>query len=306
MSDHLLSGVLVPLVTQMSAPGVPDAELATSHLEVLAASGIHGLMLLGSNGEGPLVQPGATERYVVDVTRRWREFNAAGKVIVNVSAPGTSEALDRARTVLDAEPDAFTMTAPSYFRHRTDEVLRHIDAVASLGTPVVVYHLPRLAGPLGPATLEGLIADPRVIGVKDSSGDLDGLRAIISAAAGRESFAVSQGDEVRLLEGLDRGAAGLLPGIANIAPRLAVDLYSAWSEGRRPEAEHLQALVTALTRIHHVRPGVPTVKRTLTERGYGSPVVSEPLAPVTEEEYVRLCEVLEPLEEHLIIPTANR
>lgn len=304
MGDHILTGVLVPLPTQMAHPGVPDPELAARHLEALAQARVDGLMLLGSNGEGALVLPRDTREYVLKVARRWRAARPGGRLVVTVSAPGTSEAVERARLALDATPDAFALTAPSYFRHRPDEILRHVDAVADLGVPVVVYHLPRIAGPLVPEVVESLVADQRVIGIKDSSGDIEGLAAIVAAAAGRPGFAVSQGDEIRLLEGLDRGAAGLLPGTANLAPDLAVGLYEAWRRGDRDAAVLLQELTTALTTIHRVRPGVPTVKRILSERGFGSPVVAEPLVPCTDPEYARLRTVLAPLEEHLIRPAA--
>ncbi|MBF0688332.1 MAG: dihydrodipicolinate synthase family protein [Cellulomonas sp.] len=302
MSDHVLAGVFVPLATQMASPGAPDAELAGHHLEALAVAGVDGLMLLGSNGEGALVPPQQTGAFVQGIARRWRAARPGGRLIVNVSAAGTAEAVDRARAASDAAPDALTMTAPSYFRHRPDEVLRHVDAVARIGIPVIVYHLPRVAGPLSPEVVDGLVADERVIGVKDSSGDIEGLAAVVAAAAGRPGFGVSQGDETRLLDGLDRGAVGLLPGTANIAPELAVGLYEAWRRGDRDTAQRLQDVTTALVAIHRVRPGVPTVKRILSERGLGSPVVAEPLVPCTDAEYERLRDVLDPLEQHLIRP----
>lgn len=303
MTGHVLSGVVVPLVTAMSAPGVPDPDAGRRHVTQLARAGVDGLMLLGSNGEGALLPADRIGDYVRRTAEHWRAARPHGPVIVNVSAPGTAEALARARAALPAEPDALAVTAPSYFRHRPDEVLRHIGTVADLGVPVVVYHLPRVAGPLAPEVVAGLVADERVVGLKDSSGDIDGLVAIVRAAAGRPSFAVTQGDERRLLDGLDLGAAGILPGTANVAPGLAVDLYQAWRTGDRQRAERLQAATTALTAVHQVRPGVPTIKRILAERGLGTAFVADPLLPCTDDEYRRIAAVLGPLDQYLIHPT---
>lgn len=305
MADHVLGGVVVPLVTAMSAPGEPDADAGFRHVAALARAGVDGLMLLGSNGEGALLPADRVATFVRRTADRWRAENPRGRVIVNVSASGTAEALARARAVLPAAPDALAVTAPSYFRHRPDEVLRHVGAVADLGVPVVVYHLPRVAGPLVPEVVAGLVADGRVVGLKDSSGDIDGLAAVVRAAAGRPSFAVTQGDERRLLDGLDLGAAGILPGTANVAPRLAVDLFAAWRAGDRSRAERLQAATTALTAIHQVRPGVPTIKRILAERGLGTAAVAEPLVPCTDGEYRRIAAVLAPLDEYLVRPTTE-
>jgi 4-hydroxy-tetrahydrodipicolinate synthase len=298
----LLRGVTVPMVTPMDRPGHPSAARAERLLAALHASGVHGLMLLGSNGEGPLLPTAVLGEFVAEVADRWRalEPDGARPVLVNVSAAGTAEALARAEAVAPARPDALVLSPPSYFRHRDDEIVGHFAACARLGVPIVAYHIPRYGNPISPAAFEALLELDTVVGIKDSSGDPELLRRMVETARTRRpGFEISQGDERRLQAGLRLGADGIVPGIANLAPSLAVDLY----EGR---SERSQRTVDELLGIHAIRPGVPAVKAILDARGLCPPDVAPPLLPCTPAERKALLELLAPYESHLISPPGGR
>ncbi|MFB4284222.1 dihydrodipicolinate synthase family protein [Nonomuraea sp. MTCD27] len=294
----LLDGLVVPLVTPMREPGVPSAGAAEPLLEAMARAGVQRLMLLGSNGEGPLIPSGRAGKFVTGVTGRWRELVPGGTILVNVTAPGTDEAGRRAEDAAAAGADAIVLSPPTYFRHRDDEVVAHYAAMARHGLPVVAYNAPRYATPLTPATVDALVGLPHVIGVKDSSGDPDLLAHMIAAARRRPGFQVSQGDERRLADALRAGAHGITPGTANLAPRLALDLVAARDDSA--ELDLLQDLTTRLTRLHEVRPGVPSVKALLAARGLCPPHAAPPLAPCTPDELAQLIRVVEPLSSHLL------
>ena len=134
---------------------------------------------------------------------------------------------------------------------------------------------------------------PHMAGVKESSGDPDLLRYLLSIA--RPGFEVSQGDEKQLADALRAGAHGITPGIANLAPGLALEMVAPGAD-----LDQLQELSTALTRIHAVRPGVPTVKALLNARGLCPTHCAPPLAPCTPDELRQLADVMAPLEAHLI------
>ncbi|MFC7583781.1 dihydrodipicolinate synthase family protein [Nonomuraea antimicrobica] len=108
---------------------------------------------------------------------------------------------------------------------------------------------------------------PHVVGIKDSSGDLDLLGHIVSAARRRPDFGVSQGAETQLLAALRLGADGIVPGIANLAPDLSVELVAAHESGRDGDAEEAQRVLTRLLALHSIRPGVPAIKALLDDRG---------------------------------------
>jgi len=275
----LLSGVTVPLVTPMSAPGVPTE--ADKLLQALADGGARGLMLFGTNGEGPLLPASALGAFASWVAPRWRELTG-GPVLCTVTAAGTAEVLERVAAVAPARPDALVLSPPTYFRHRPDEIVAHFAALSD--HPVVVYNVPKYANQLTPELIDELLAMPHVVGVKDSSGDPEMVSHIVSAARRRPGVSVSQGSETQALEGLRRGADGILPGLANIAPRVAADLFAAFSAGRDAEAEAAQQVLDRLFTLHTVRPGVPAIKAILHDRGLCPPHVALPLQPCTDVE----------------------
>ncbi|SDJ95538.1 dihydrodipicolinate synthase family protein [Nonomuraea jiangxiensis] len=295
---RLLGGVMIPLVTPMSEPGLPSGQAAKALLHGLAAAGARGLMLFGSNGEGPLLPVSALTEFAVQVAGQWRELTG-GPVLCNVTAAGTAEARQRAAAVEPAEPDALVLSPPIYFRHRDDEIAAHYEALAGLGTPVVAYNAPRYSNPLGRDTIDRLVAMPHVVGIKDSSGDLDLLGHIVSAARRRPDFGVSQGAETQLLAALRLGADGIVPGIANLAPGPSVELFAAHESGRDGDAEEAQRVLARLLALHSIRPGVPAIKALLDDRGLCPPHVAAPLVPCTEAERRDLNALLANDEAHL-------
>jgi len=286
----LLDGVVVPLVTPMSERGVPSVERAGALLEGMAGVGVRRLMLLGSNGEGPLIPFDQAGEFVAGVVKRWRELVDGGVIMVNVTAAGTVEAGRRAEDAAAAGADALVSSPPTFFRHRDDEVIAHYEALGRYGVPVVAYNTPR-STLLTKTTVDALAAMPHMAGVKDSSGDPEFLRYLIDL----RDFQVSQGDEQGLADALRAGVDGITPGIANLAPGLALEMVAGGN------LDALQEIATALTRIHQVRPGVPTVKALLNARGLCPPHCAPPLAPCTAAELERLATVVEPLEQYLIL-----
>lgn len=296
----LLRGVIVPLVTPMGTPGAPSADQGARLLSAMRSAGVDGLMLLGSNGEGPLLPTSAIGSFVSDVTTAWRQLGG-GPVLVNVTAAGTAEMLARADAVLTAEPDALVVSPPTYFRHRDDEIVSHYAACAEVGIPIVAYNIPRYSNPLTAEVLDALLAMPHVVGIKDSSGDLSWLQHVVQAAGDRRpDFGVSQGAEGQLAAALRSGAHGIVPGIANIAPAVAIQLYTAERDGAAAVTDGAQSVVDELVRIHGIRPGVPSVKEILSWRGLCPPHVAPPLLPCTPEEKRQLKQLLAALDTHLI------
>lgn len=304
MSGDLLGGVVVPLVTAMECPGAPSAPAAEPLLRAMAGAGVRRLMLLGSNGEGPLVPADRTGEYVAGVVARWRDLVPGGVILVNVTAPGTAEALLRAEQAVAGEPDALVLSPPTYFRHRPDEVVAHYAALSAYGLPVVAYNAPKYATPLEQSSVDGIVALPHVVGVKDSSGDPAMLAALIAAARHRPDFTVSQGDERQLAAALRAGAGGIVPGTANLAPRLALAMVDAHAAGDDTEFDRLQELNNRLAALHAVRPGVPTVKALLARWGLCPPHAAPPLTACTPTETDRLVELARPLGRYLLTPPA--
>jgi 4-hydroxy-tetrahydrodipicolinate synthase len=264
-------------------------------------------MLLGSNGEGPLVPASGVGPFVAGVIRRWRELGRAsasgaddGLVTVNVTAAGTLDVLERAEAAAAAGADALVLSPPIYFHHRPDEIVAHYAAVADVGLPVIAYNAPRYSNPITPGLADALADLDLVVGIKDSSGDLTLLEHLVGIADRRPGFAVGQGAETQLAAGLGLGAHGIVPGVANIAPRPALALMAAHDAGDTAEADRLQQVLTDLTALHRVRPGTPAIKAALARRGLCPPHVAPPLLACDPAERDALHTFLAPFEEYLV------
>jgi 4-hydroxy-tetrahydrodipicolinate synthase len=301
---ELLSGVTVPLVTPMDADGRPSASAAVALVDAMHAAGVRRLMLLGSNGEGPLIPTGSVAPFVEGVIAQWRSLcqvsGSPGVVTVNVTAPGTADALDRAAIAASAGADALVMSPPIYFHHRDDEIVDHYAALAGAGLPVIAYNAPRYSNPITAAVLDGLLGLDHVVGIKDSSGDLEWLGHLVDRAKGRVGFAVSQGAETMLAAALDLGADGITPGVANLAPGLSLHLCAAHEAGARAERLRVQDQLTALTKLHAIRPGAPAVKEILAQRSLCPPYVAPPLRRCTPAESAELRELMSSHEDQLV------
>ena len=295
----LLGGVTVPLVTPMDETGRPDAEHATELLAALAAAGVGKLMLLGSNGEGPLLPTSAIGPFLHGVIARWRQLTG-GVVTVNVTAAGTLDALERASIAATAGADALVMSPPIYFHHREDEIVAHFAALATAGLPVVAYNAPRYSNPLTRDLAGALLDLDHLVGIKDSSGDIGFFGELVELARSRAGFAVSQGAETQLAAALDLGADGIVPGVANLAPALSIRLVAAHEAGDHDEVRRLQAAHTELAKLHAIRRGTAGVKAVLALRQLCPPHVAPPLLPSEPEERAAFLEFIATHEDHLL------
>lgn len=296
----LLDGVVVPLVTPLDEHRRPDPAAAEPLLDALAAASVRRIMLYGSNGEGPVLPDDVLTPFATAVTGAWRDRVPDGVVILNASGAGTEAALRRADLLLKAEPDAILLGPPSFFRHPRPELLAHYRAFAGLGTPVIAYNSPVYSGnDLDLDVVRDLLDLDFVVGVKDSSRAPGRIADLVATAAGRTDFAVSQGDERALVAALRDGAAGITPGIGNLAPALVVGLHASARCGDWADAQARQARVDALIGIHGIRPGIPAIKAALVQRGLCTPYPSLPFLPYTEDEHTALAAFLAPYDADL-------
>jgi 4-hydroxy-tetrahydrodipicolinate synthase len=290
---HPLAGVTVPVVTPLDARGRPDAAVAEPLLRDLAAAGVRSLLVLGTNGEGAVFAPADAAAFAADIAACWRDLSD-GAVFVAAFGSGTSETRTRIAAILRrAAPDALVIPPPHYFRYTPDELFGHYAAVHDCGAPVVVYNAPRYTGnPIHAEALLHIAGLDGVIGIKDSSNDDTVLLAALQVARDVDGFAVSQGNERRLAWALRRGAAGITPGLANIAPVPCVELLSAANAGDEQTALRCQTELDRLSRMHEVRPGVACMKAALSLLGRCPPEPAPPMHPYSEDERGRLATIL--------------
>lgn len=232
-------GIIPPVATPLSDIDALDAAGLERLVEHILAGGVHALFLLGTTGEGPAL----SYRLRREVIQRTCE-QVAGRVPVLVGVTDTSptETLRMIDCAAEVGAAAAVVAPPFYFPLTQMDMLRLIEDLAQRSPlPLLLYNQPQLTKlSFSPETVEVAAEISNVVGLKDSSGDMQYLRAVLRRVQRVPQFKVLVGAEHLLVEALDSGAHGGVPGGANIFPHLPVKLYEAWKAGRRELAVEIQ------------------------------------------------------------------
>jgi 4-hydroxy-tetrahydrodipicolinate synthase len=295
-----LTGVVPPVCTPLTPDREVDVPSLIRLVDHLVKSGVDGLFVLGSSSEAA---------YLTDRHRRLVVETVVGHlagqlpVLAGAIDMTTPRVLDHVRYVTDAGADAVVVTAPFYTRTHPAEIDRHFRLIASRSpVPVFAYDLPSsVHSKLSAELVLELAADRVLAGLKDSSGDEGGFRAVVlgtRADPGVFGFSVLTGSELVVDTALAMGADGAVPGLANVDPAGYVRLYRLCREGDWERARAEQERLCALFGM--VRAGDPgrmggssaalgAFKAALHLRGIiDCPVTAEPQVPLSPDEVERV------------------
>ena len=278
MTTSRPSGVIAAVATAVDSGGGPDAARSTALGRFLLEHGCDGLNVLGTTGE-------ATSFSLAQRRGVMTAYAQAGlpmhRLLVGTGAAALADAVALTRHAADLGFAGALLLPPFYYRDVPDEgLLRVLDAIieatASPAIPIYLYHFPALSGvPWHLGLIARLIATfkDRVVGLKDSSGDLDFARA---AAALGEGFDVFPSSEAVLGEARRVGFAGCISATVNLNADLCARAY--W----QADAAALAA-ATAVRGLFANQPVVPGVKSVLAHI-HGEPAwarVMPPLEPAS-------------------------
>ncbi|HEX8668682.1 MAG TPA: 4-hydroxy-tetrahydrodipicolinate synthase [Allosphingosinicella sp.] len=190
--------------------------------------GSHGLVPVGTTGESATLA--AEEHYrVVEVC----VDQAAGRVpvIAGCGSNDTRSAIRNMRAAEASGADAALVVLPYYNRPSQEGLLAHFTALAEASSlPIVVYNVPgRTVTDILPETLARIAEIPRVVAIKDASGDLSRVSAHRRLCG--PDFVQLSGNDDMSLGFLAMGGVGTISVTANVAPRLCADFHNAWLSG---------------------------------------------------------------------------
>ena len=291
-SRKLLTGIVVPTVTPLLDDGSLDEAALRLLLAKLLEAHVAGLFVVGTTGEGPALSL-ATRRRVVEVTCEV----AAGKTAIAVAAIESSaqEILRTSEHAKQAGADAIAIAPPYYLNLSEDDTVRVVDMVdAESALPAYLYNVPFANLPQFTLPVLRRVADrPRILGLKDSSGDFAQLCAAVDLFSHRAECSVLVGPERLLANALRAGADGGVCGGGNIFPKLYNALYDAALGGDDATVDALQARVLQVEeQIYSVGdPAVSLVrglKAALALQGIGSTRMVRPYLPASDQETQQL------------------
>ena len=301
MPKRSLQGIVTALVTPFRDDERIDCGSWQAIVDTQIIAGVDGLLVGGSTGEFYTLN--LEER---TVALRFCRQAAANRVPVyaNVGCITTSETVALAQTAQAEGIDALAVITPYYVHASQDELAEHyIEICRAVSIPVLAYNFPQHGGTeLLPETVARIAARcENLAGVKDSGGKLEQALAYRDAVPGRE-LAVFVGPERLLLPVLANGCAGAVSGCANIAPRLFVDLYRSFQQGRMDEAARLQTLASELAEVVmlHTFPG--GVKAAMVLSGQAAGVCRRPVGPLPDAAREKISQLLAKLEKERLLP----
>jgi len=248
---------LPALVTPFTQRGELSVKAHAGNVRALAEKGVEGFLLAGSTGEGPYLAPGERSRLVKAVRRR------KAHLMVGVAAESTRAALGLVEEAVEAGADSILLTTPTTLaRGRDDAVARFYKDIADRSkAPVLLYSVPPVTGYSLPVELiRRLSRHENVVGMKDSSGDVVRLQAIIDAAP--RDFLLYSGDTKALTAAMAVGCHGAVTASGNYAAELVMTTMRVAKESPA-KARRAQKRLSALsTRVEaHGAPGVKAAAR---------------------------------------------
>jgi dihydrodipicolinate synthase/N-acetylneuraminate lyase len=294
-----LGGIVPPMITPLRDRDAIDMAGLERLMEHIVAGGVQGLFILGTSGEGPGLSYRLRRELVQSVCHQMR-----GRVPVLVGITDTSftEAIGMAKCAADAGAQAVVTAGPFYLPTAQPELIDYIERlVQELPLPLFIYNMPQLTKVhFEPETLRQLTHLERIIGLKDSSGDLAYYDKLIALKQERPDWSVLVGPEHLMAETVRRGGDGGVNGGANFYPQLFVELYQAVRAGESERAEKLQKRLLQLGQIYsigrHASAVVKGMKCACSLLGLCDDRMAEPFERFHEPERARVRAILQSLD----------
>lgn len=259
-----MEGIITPIVTpfKRNASQEINYEATKELIDHLISHGVNGIFILGSNGEFHVID----ECEKIEFTKKVVEFvDKRVPVYVGTGACSTRATIRLSKAVEAAGADALSVITP-YFLKPTDENLyNHYKEIAeSVNIPIMLYNIPKATGcPLNPELVERLADIPNIKGIKDSSGDVDNLKAYAEIAK-RKDINLLVGSDSKISIAYDLGATGAVAGTSNVIVDTLVGLDKALRSGETELAEKLQKDIDVLRGVLKLGT-VPSVMKRATE-----------------------------------------
>jgi 4-hydroxy-tetrahydrodipicolinate synthase len=286
-----LHGIIPPVVTPMTADQELDLPGLRAHIDHQLAKGVHGVFVLGTTGEFYALDDREKQAVVAAAVEHCR---GRSPVYAGTGAETTREVL-RLTKMAEREGAAGVSVITPYFLKPTQaELVDHFRRVAeSTALPVVLYNNPATCGGVSiePDTVARLAAVPNIIGIKDSSGDLQNTIEIVRRTPA--TFSVLNGRDTLILAALMFGARGAIPASCNIAPDLCVGIYEAFTRGDLEAAKALQARLHGIRMAMTLGTGNGAVKEAMALLGRPAGPNRWPISPLSDEKRQQLGKILD-------------
>ena len=230
------------MITPLRGRDELDAAGLERLIEHIVAGGVAGLFILGTTGEGPSLGYRLRKEFI---ERTCRQVKGRVPVLVGITDTAFMESLNVARWSADAGADAVVLAPPYYLPEGQPELQEYLDHLApELPLPLFLYNMPSLTKvQFELETVRRAMDNPRIIGLKDSSGNMTYFHRAAGLLKHRPDWSLLMGPEELLADAVFAGGHGGVNGGANVHPRLYVELFRAAQAGDTARVRELHAQV---------------------------------------------------------------
>jgi 4-hydroxy-tetrahydrodipicolinate synthase len=251
------------------------------YLDRLIQGGVHGLFVLGTNSEFYALDELEKQQVIATAVEH---VHGRLPVYAGTGAETTREVIRLTKMAEREKVDGVSVITPYFISPNQQEIFDHFRRIAeSTSLPVILYNNPATCGgvKIDVDTVARLAEIPNIVGIKDSSGDLQNTLEYVRVCPKR--FSVLMGRDTLIYSALQFGVRGAIPATANIAPALLAEIYNAFQRG------DMKASQAAQLRLHPIRMALTLgsapggVKAALELLGLGIGPCRSPIAPLTKE-----------------------
>lgn len=294
-----LCGIVPPLLTPLLDRDTLDAAGLERLIEHVLAGGVHGLFILGTTGEGPSLGYRLRREMISQSTR---QVARRVPVLVGITDTAFVESVHLARHAAECGADAVVLAPPYYMPEGQPELREYLaHLLPELPLPLFLYNMPPLTKvPFEVDTVRWAMDQPRIVGLKDSSGNMIYFNRLCSLSRSRPDWTRLVGPEELLAESVLMGGHGGVNGGANLFPRLYVALYEAARRGDLVRVRALQGrvqeVVDRLYRVgQHPSAVIKGIKCAAACLGLCNDFMAEPFHKFREPERDRIRQAVQEL-----------
>jgi 4-hydroxy-tetrahydrodipicolinate synthase len=286
----LIHGIIPPVATPMKDNEDLDLPRLRWFLDHLISAGVHGLFVLGTNSEFYALDEREKQEVIATAVQHVR---GRVPVFAGTGAETSREAVRLTRMAEHEGVDGVSVITPYFVNPSQQEIYDHYRRVAeATHLPVVLYNNPGTCGgvKIDVDTVARLAQVPNILGIKDSSGDLQNTNEYLRVVPDR--FSVLQGRDTLIYQALIFGARGAVPATANIAPRLVVDIYEAVQRGDHAAAKAAQLRLNPVRLCLNLGTAPGGVKAALALLGMSLGPSRAPVGPLAPEKQQKMAAAL--------------
>jgi 4-hydroxy-tetrahydrodipicolinate synthase len=287
-----LQGIIPPIVTPMTADQEVDLPGMRKLIDYLLGHKVHGIFVLGTTGEFYALDEREKQAIIADSLA-----HVAGRspLYAGTGAETTREVIRLTKMAEKEGVAGVSVITPYFIKPNQTELADHFRRIAeSTSLPVVLYNNPATCGGLSidPETVAKLAEIPNIIGIKDSSGDLQNTIEIIRQTP-RDKFSVLNGRDTLIFSSLQMGAQGAIPASCNIAPDLCVGIYESFVKGDLSAAQGFQSRLHGVRMAMALGTGNSAVKEAMALLGRSAGPMRSPILPFGDAQKAKLKAILE-------------